>query len=464
MESDVNGTSEPTQASNREPITPAKRKRLQQIFSHASKQMAQENYDYATELFSQCVIGDPANLIYAQSYVGNLRRKYNNNRTGSKLAQFKERGARGALKKASGQGQWDDVIKHGLKVLTVNPWDVPALTSMATAAEESGDEECELFYLKCALEANSKDPDVNRQCAKALAARREYDQAIACWHRVEQARPGDVEAQRAIASLAVEKTIFRGGYDDDDEQRKLKSGRKDQPQQPVRRELTPEEKLEQRIAQNPKDMDAYHELAQLHFQNEDYKAAEELYERAYRASDEDPDIRERWEDAQLRRMRQQIALATDDETRKKLRSELIQKELVFYQNCCERYPNNLAFKYDLGLRYQLSGQYNEAIKQFQVARNDPRRKGLCMLSLGKCFEKIKQFKLATTHYDASIAEIPDRDTINRKDALYRAGRLAIALKDLDAAEKHLTRLAEMDFGYRDVSELLDKIATLRDNA
>ena len=66
------------------------------------------------------------------------------------LAQFKERGARSALKKALAQEQWDEAIRQGLKVLTVNPWDGPTLTGMALAAGQEGDRDCELYYLQSA--------------------------------------------------------------------------------------------------------------------------------------------------------------------------------------------------------------------------------------------------------------------------------------------------------------------------
>ncbi len=450
-----------TQPGRRETLTPAKRKRLQKIFEHASKQFAQENYDYATDLFADCVLGDPSNLIYVQNYIGNLQKKYNNNKTGSKLAQFKERGARGAAKRALARSEWDEVIKHGLKVLAVNPWDVPALTAMATASENSGDDEVELYYLKCALEVNSKDLNVNRQCARALAAREQFDQAIACWHRVEQVRPGDEEAQREIARLAVEKTIVRGGYDDD-EAKKLAGDQKAQPQQPLR-ELSNEERLQQRIAEEPTELSNYFELAQLYFNKENYRAAEEVFARAYEVSGGDADVRERWQDAELRRLRQQIAKAKNEETRKKLIQQFHEKDLLVHQERCERYPHNLAFRFDLGLRYQQIEQYNEAIREFQVARNDPGRKGRCMLHLGRCFEAINRHRLAMTHYESAINEIPDREEEHKKDALYRAAKLSLALDDLETAEKHLTNLAELDFAYKDVSALLDKIAELRKN-
>jgi len=447
--------------SGREPLSPAKRKRLQKLFEHASKQMSQESHDYATELFAECVLGDPSNLTYVQSYIENLQKKYNNNKTGSKLAQFKERGARSAVKKAVSQSEWDEVIKHGLKVLTVNPWDVPTLTAMATAAGKTGEDECELYYLKCALGANLKDPDVNRQCAMALGLRGQFDQAIVCWHRVEQARPGDEEAARSIAHLAVQKARTKGGYDEFDRSRKAVAGG---PDQQTEMELSPEERLRRRIAAEPDELVNYLELAQFYISDERYLDAEEVFAQAYEVSDGDADVRERWEDVQLRHLRQQIALAEkqgDKEARSKFRKELIRRELEVYENRCRRYPNNLGFKYELGYRYQLAGQYNEAIKELQVARNDPRRKGLCMLRLGQCFQQIKQNRLAMSHYDLAIQEIPDRDAANKKDALYRAGKMAMDAGDIDTSEKHLATLAGLDFTYKDVSVLLDKIAKIR---
>ncbi len=86
-----------------------------------------------------------------------------------------------------------------------------------------------------------------------------------------------------------------------------------------------------------------------------------------------------------------------------------------------------------------------------------------MLVLGECFQQIKQYRLAMTHYESAVQEIPDREADTKKRSLYLAGRLALYLRDFDAAEKHLTTLAALDFTYRDVSKLLDKLARLREN-
>ena len=115
------------------------------------------------------------------------------------------------MKKALAQKDWTEVVRNALPVLKVNPWDVPTLMAMAKASENLAAMipgeflDCQLFYLKTALEANPKDVEVNRACGMALGKRGQFDNAIACWHRVEQARPNDNEPKRAIASLAVEK-------------------------------------------------------------------------------------------------------------------------------------------------------------------------------------------------------------------------------------------------------------------
>ena len=456
--------SDQTTPDKREPMTAAKRRRLQQCFEHANKQMQQGNYDYATELLTQCVLGDPGNPQYVQTFLANLQKKYNNNKTGSTFAAFKARSERSNLKKAKAQGDWEAVLRNGLEVLKVNPWDVPALTAMADACEALHLEAVTLIYLKMALEANPNDPDVNLQCAKALRARQQWDQAIACLHRVEKVRPDDEEIQRMIADLAVEKTIHQGRLDEEGSQgRRVPAGAKT-PQQQF---LSEEERLEREIAQDPKNISKYLELADLYLRDDRFEKAEEVMQRAYEASGGDPDIRDRWEDVQLRHLRYQVIQAKRraDETGseeakeeyKRLRKKQITKELEYYKGLCERFPNNLTYKYELGVRYQLNGQYAEAIREFQAAKNDPRRKGACLLALGQCFQQIHQLPLAMTHYEMAIQEIPDREPQRKKEALYLAGKLAVALKDLDRAEKHLTTLAGLDFNYRDVATLLSKV-------
>ena len=95
---------------------------------------------------------------------------------------------------------------------------------MAAAVREMGFDEVELAYLKNALDAADTDPEINRICAEALERRKRFDEAIACWHRVQLARPKDEEAPQQVARLAVEKTIDHGGYEQTDPTKKRMPG------------------------------------------------------------------------------------------------------------------------------------------------------------------------------------------------------------------------------------------------
>jgi hypothetical protein len=135
------------------------------VFQHAMKHGGQGNYNYVAELLLQCVLSDPSNLIYVQSFVGTLQKKYGNAKKGSPLAQFKQLGARKAVKEGISQHKWNEVVVNGVKVLTVNPWDVSTLTALATACQNLASDcdpptksrfaECSLFYAKCAADASS---------------------------------------------------------------------------------------------------------------------------------------------------------------------------------------------------------------------------------------------------------------------------------------------------------------------
>jgi tetratricopeptide (TPR) repeat protein len=446
----------------REPLPPGKRRRLEKVFEVASKKAAgsttSHDFDYVSELISQCVLGDPSNAAYVKAFVENLQKKYGDNRKGAPLAHFKELGARSALKKAVAQEQWDEVIQQGVKILAVNPWDMHALLGMAKAANKSGDRDCELVYLESALKGSPNDGNCNRLYAVAMTDRGLIDQAITFWHRVEKARPNDDEPKRAIASLTVQKQRSSGKYDEDEEDSRRSKAKTAQQQ-----ELSQEQQLQRKIRNEPDKMSNYLDLAHFYLNDDRFAEAEKLLAKAYELSNGDQDIREKWEDAQIRTLRQKIGHAKDPETKKKLVGEHLKKELLFYKARVERYPNNLLFKYEFGYRLMKAKRYNDAIRELQTAKNDPRRRGMCMFVLGQCFQQIRQFPLAKRHYEAAVQEIPDHDAENKKKALYLLGYLTLKLGDLDAAEKHLSALAALDFTYKDVAQLLDKIAKLREN-
>ena len=478
----------PDETPGREPIPPAKRRRLQMCFEHGTKSAAKGDFKYATDMFTTCVEGDPANAIYIKQFLVNLAKLYNDNKKGAGFTS-KPRAAAlsGAVAKAAYSKDWANLIKNGLEWLKLNPWNISALQSMATACDELNYDEAQLVYLKWALELDQKDGEVNRLCGRALARLGRFDEAISCWNRVLVAKPGDQEAQKAVADLAIEKTISHGGYEDAESSTEVKANRaaKEDFRSEAIAKLTPEQQLERQISKKPDDVALYIELSDLHTREERHSEAQKVLSKALEISGGEMSIRERLEDSQLRMARHELVIAEKkaaaektpqaEELMKKKKVQLNSMEMDVYRTRSERYPNNLGLKFELGLRMKKAGQFNEAIKCFQAASGDAKRRTQTLLELGECFQYIKQYKLAMKNYEDSLESSAGRDADFRKLALYRAGKLALGLAEkylgagdsqgaaeLERAEKYLNELAAMEFGYKDVPQLLDKTAKLRD--
>ena len=460
---------DPPKSSER--LSEVRRKRLEQCFDHALRQMEKGDYDfeYVTDLLGQCVAGDPAKAAHIDNFLTNLYKKFKDKSKVSPLTKLRAIPHRSTLKKAVAAKDWAQVSKLAVELLKNDPWDYVPLTALATLAENLDYDETERRCLKAALEANPKDPDINRQCALAAAKRGLYDQAIACWHRVEIARPDAEEPPKEIQKLTLMKSAAHSSFDDVLSSTKLSGSSPSTPAYQASANSA-EERLKQRIAADPQELEPYLALADMYNQEERFREAEATLVKAVEVSGGRQDIKERLEDAQLTNLQTRIRGAEkkaktsgaeeDVKEYKRLRLKLRRLELDIYKARAERYPTNLAFKHELGLRYQALGDYKQAIAQFQSARNDPRRRGMCLLALGECFQQIGQGRLAMDHYNQAVAEIPDREIDNKKLALYRAGWLALRLKDQAAARKHLTALANLDFAYKDVADLLDKTEEL----
>jgi tetratricopeptide (TPR) repeat protein len=440
------------------------RSRLMQCYRTGMQ--AAGNAQYAIDMFSACVLGDPGNAVFLQAFLAALRRKFGSKKSGT-FSSLLSAGGRAGMKRAASNAQWRDVIKQGVEILKSNPADHACLLAMAEACGNLMFVECQAVYLRGALDANPADAEVNRQCGRFAASQGNFDQAIECWRRIARIKGLAEEAEREIAQLSVDKTISagkglvgRGGNQAAATAEPAKAG--------DRRAA-----LMQSVRDNPADIEGTLELADLFEQDGRIDEAEKLLTRALAASGNELKVREHVEDRQLRWAKSKVMIAEqrlagsdtaeNRETVDKLKRAQLRQELEIFGTRCSRYPENLTWKYELALRLKAAGKFPEAIRHFQEALKDVRRKGAISLELGECFQSIKQYPLAMQNYEAAVELLTDRELDLRKRALYRAGVLAAGLKDLDAAQKHLSAVAGLDYGYRDVAERLDKLRSAKDN-
>lgn len=288
--------------------------RLEQLYQRAQKLSSVErNYDYAHELLAQCVMHAPASEVYAVAMLANLRAKHAGG--SKKSASLFGQGNR-ALKKALQNNDWSAILQQGATLLKANPWDIATLRAMATACEAHHGNEAELVYLKQALDANPKDIEVNRHCARSLGRMGQFDQAIACWHRIETLRGKDAEAARMISRLAEEKLKYPGGIPPTAvAPAPAKAVAVDQPQataSAAEPSLTQRQLLERAVGDNPQDERLHLRLADELIASAEYQEAARRLQQALIACGDSQSLLEKLDQVRtlLAQQRQNQAEAT----------------------------------------------------------------------------------------------------------------------------------------------------------
>ncbi len=472
--------------------------RLQQAFSHANKLLEKGDFNYAHDLYTQCVSEDPSSLVYLQHFRANLAQMHPNGPKKSASFGGFLGGAKSGYSKAAGKGDWQEAFAMACNHLKKSPFDTGTLLEMAEGCGEHGYFDCQLYYLKWAHDIDPASHEINRESALALERVGDFDQAINGWLRIQKLKPNDEEAAKAIKRISVEKTIDVGRYNPALLDANAKDVQVERPgsvaalaksaeehgsedAEPSEQEVAPEAKLTRRqkedqlrqaVDDNPDQVEPYISLAEFYVSHGQLLDSERLYRKALKIGGENLELLETLEEVYLKRMRNRAIEAgvrlkkhPSDEAEEYADltvKEANQVEVEVFEARSARNPSDLRLKYEYGLRLKRIGQFREAIEPFQAARDDSKRTVEVNLLLGECFQQIGQHMLALRSYEASIEACDQSEwTDLRKLSTYRAGVLALGMKDLDRAESHLTNLADADFSYRDVSDRLDKIAKIR---
>jgi len=439
-------------------LSPTVRARLQQCYEFGNQKMQAGEYDYANEMFQQCFLKSPGNMIYLQSFIANLRLKYNNNKKGASFAKLKSGKPKAALKMAESRSKWDDVLSAGAELLMLNPWDGAVYASMGRAAIASGYDDTGLALMKHAVECNPADIESNRFAAEQLEERELYEDAIACLQRILNVKADDRDAKRRMGDLMLKRTM---------RDMETKKGFKKEANLEANEKLSEEDQFEKRIQKTPEDRDLWIQYAEFFFQKRNFRKTEDTYRRAQKQFPDDTDFALRLCEVQRMRAREDFlrtrelyAKNPDDLLKEKMakqRADYDEKSLAFIKQKLAVNPTATATRYEYGIYLMQHGQFREAVIELQAAQLDDTIKSDCFLAIAQCFECMKQYKLAKSHYEKAIAGYGNKTTETLKKALYQAARLSAGLGDFKAAEQYASRLAEIDFSYKDVGVLLDKI-------
>ncbi len=430
------------------------------------------NLDYAVSLLSQVVTQEPAFLECRQALrASQFKRAGGSSRTGlfkrllgstnPKLVQ-----ARVALRHNP-----IEALNLAENVLNGDPNNLDAHKVLAEAALAAGFPQTAVLSLEIAFKQLPKDRDVAMKLADALARAGQPGRAEKILGELLQAHPNDLELAQRYKNVAANRTMSEAGYG------RLEGGQgsyrdilRDE-QQAIELEKTGREQrsgdevaqgialLEARLRQHPGDPQLIRSLADLHVQREQYDQAIALYRELLSGERPDPSLEQVVADLELRKLDRQVAKldpTTPDHADQKQQLESQKAGLALEQarQRVERYPNDLAFRFELGQRLLEAGEVGEAIAEFQKAQNNPHKRIAAMHHLGRCFMLRGMADLAIRTYQNALKEKPVFDE-EKKDLLYDLGLAFAKAGKTEEAMEQFKLIYETDISYRDVAARVD---------
>jgi tetratricopeptide (TPR) repeat protein len=472
-------------------LTAEQRRAAAGQFERANQVIATGNYDYGLKLLLSCCTLDRANLIYRQALRRTEKAKYNDNLRGAWLSWLTTLPGKARVRAALRAEDFLKVLDLGEKVLLRNPWDVGTQVAMATAADELGLVDLAVWSLEQARQQDMTNPVVNRALALVYEKRGNFTQAMAMWLLVRKARPKDQEAQDKLKDLAVCDTIQRGKYEEAASipvatDGPTADGGSQAPAEPKPYRAAPRagepagtgspaDALLQRIETNPTDAAAYLQLAQLHRRGNAFDQARAVLQLGLGPTGNAFELIVEMADLDTEPFRRDLAITEeklqadphDAELRQhhaRLRKEVNTRELDLFRLKADRSPTEAGHRLDVGIRLFRIGQIDEAIRELQGVRTDPRFAGKAAHHLGHCFRARNNLRLAQRNFEEALQNLPPADGDLRKETIYYLAQTCAESGDLPRAVDLATDLAHEDYGFRDVGRLLDEWqAKLRQN-
>lgn len=297
------------------------------------------------------------------------------------------------------------------------------------------------------------------------------EDAKECFEAVVALKPHDVQAQQALKDAMARETMIKGGWDEAARGGGYRAIIKDIKEASVLEKEAMAVKdaksaellihdLEERLKREPENVNYRRALANLYMQTNRFDDAKYVLSEARRLSGvADPQLDSLHATVQLKQFDYEIAQCRENGDLAGVRAKQEAKSEFLFKNTeqrVERYPNDLALRYDFGILLYERRALNEAVQQFQLAQRNPRVHVRSLYYIGRCFKQKQQFDLAREQLEKAAAELSEMDDL-KKDIFYELGETLEAQGDLvTAVNKYYKEIYSVDIAYKDVAAKIEK--------
>ena len=449
------------------------------LFEKGMEAAKRDNTDYAISLLSQGLEKEPA---------------YFEGRKALRAAQFKKAGTSGGgffKKMLSGAGSSPQIAKAKMvlgknpgeamaiaeQILNTDPNNASAHRIIVDAANALELSHTAVLSYETLIKQSPKDRNLAIDFAHALAAagdasEGENNRGEKILMDLLRDNPHDGDLNKALKNLSARKTMDEGGYGAlasgegsfrDILKDKKEAAALEQEKRVVKTEDTTERLIgeyESRLNTEPDNLRLVRSLADLYTQKKQFARALEFYDRIKAAGmGNDPSLDTAIAATIGRRFEHQIAELNPFDADHAEKVAAIQAEkLAFQQAECqkraEKFPTDLAIRYELGVLNFSAGKIGEAIQEFQKAQGNPHKRIAAMGYLAQCYAKRKMFDLAARTLQNAIKEKPVFDE-EKKELTYNLGSVLESMGKKDEAMEQFKLIYELDISYKDVATKVD---------
>jgi len=444
------------------------------LFTKANEAAQRDNLDYAIALYNQVLEKEPG---------------FFDCRKALRAAQIEKAGGKsGFLKKMWGSASSSPQVAKAKMAMGKNPAEALAIAEQILNGDpnnsaahrlivEAGQSlelpQTTVMSLDTLVRNSPKDKNLAIEYAYAVGTTGgDTAPAERILAELLQNSPNDGEINQALKDLSARKTLDKGGYNaleggqgsyrdilkDKQQATSLEQEKRVVKNEDVTERLIGED--EARLKTEPNNLKVVRRLAELYAQKKQFERALELYERIKNSEmGNDPSLERAINDTLVRRFDhrlEQLDPAAPDyaEQTAKIEAEKLDFQVTDCQKRVEKYPTDLAIRFEMGQLYFQVGKITEAIQEFQKAKNNPHKSLASMSYLAQCYAKKKMFDMAARMLQSAIKEKLVFDE-EKKDLVYNLGCVLESMGKKEEAIEQLKLIYEIDIGYKDVAAKVD---------
>ncbi|MBW8014731.1 MAG: tetratricopeptide repeat protein [Planctomycetes bacterium] len=431
-----------------------------------------DNFDYAIEMYIEGLRRSPDNL--ESGHIALRKISLIRQGKGGKKASIKEK-----MKFSGGKTPIDKMLNAEF-LLAKDPDHLPYAETMLSAAVAGGYARTAEWIAKLVFEANiaSDKPSIATYVLlkESYSELQLFSEAVNACRQAVKMRPDNAVLQDELRDLSAQMTMQKGKYGqegdftnsirDKDKQRKLYEQKRGVKTIDFRVKALDDAK--KAVIADPNSQVKVLKLAETLFDTNTRPGCEQAVKALRDAFARSGDFifKKRGGEYVIKRLNLEAREARsackadlENQELKKAFAIAVNKEnkakLQHYKICAAQYPTDLVLKYEYALCLIKDKKYDEAIPLLQDAQKDPRKKLSAMDETGLCFFLKGWYADAIDIFTQAIEACDVKDSKIAKDLRYNLARSYEKDGQTDKAFEMLRKLAQLDFGYKDVKERVD---------